>query len=200
MILDFAGVAPNPARDRVQVKLPREEPTEMEPPSAEHVEKVGWLLQPDYLFATLVLDATGVRVGELEAATLGDLDETRQSWLVRAAVSKTRRARWVALPDDCSPCSSSGYRLVRTATPRRRCSRASPPIGCVRRSPAPAATAAFRTSHRTRSVIGESRSCTVRASHGRTSANGSGNARSSSPQTPTPTRCSTHARSNGKRS
>jgi len=100
MILDFAGVTPNPARDRVQVRLPREEPTEMEPPSAEHVEKVGWLLQPDYLLATLVLDATGVRVGELEAATLGDLDESRRAWLVRAAVSKTRKARWVALPDD----------------------------------------------------------------------------------------------------
>jgi integrase len=39
-------------------------------------------------------------VGELEAAMLGDLDETRRAWLVRAAVSKTRRPRWVVLPDD----------------------------------------------------------------------------------------------------
>ena len=100
MVLDFAGITPNPARDRLQVKLPHEEPAAMEPPSAEHVEKVGWLLQPDYLLAMLTLEATGVRVGELEAARLGDLDESRRSWLVRAAVSKTRRARWVALPDD----------------------------------------------------------------------------------------------------
>jgi integrase len=44
-----------------------------------------------YLLGLLVLDATGVRVGELEAARLGDLDEKRRAWLVRAAVSKTRR-------------------------------------------------------------------------------------------------------------
>ena len=47
-----------------------------------------------------MLDATGVRVGELEAARVADLDETRKAWLIRAAVAKTRRARWVQLPDD----------------------------------------------------------------------------------------------------
>lgn len=100
MVLDFAGIAPNPARDRVQVRLPREEPEEPEPPSADHVEAVAWLLTVPYLVALLVLDATGVRVGELEAARVGDLDESRRAWLVRAAVSKTRRPRWVELPAD----------------------------------------------------------------------------------------------------
>jgi integrase len=47
-----------------------------------------------------VLEATGACVGELEAATLGDLDETRHAWLVRAAVAKTRRPRWVVMPED----------------------------------------------------------------------------------------------------
>lgn len=100
MVLDFAGISPNPARDRVQVRLPREEPTEAEAPSAEQVEAAAWLLKPDYLLALLALDATGARVGELEAARLGDLDESRQAWLVRAAVSKTRRPRWVELPPE----------------------------------------------------------------------------------------------------
>jgi integrase len=100
MVLDFAGVAPNPARDRVQVRLPLEEPDEPESPSADHIEAAGWLLTVPYLLGLLTLDATGVRVGELEAARLGDLDEHRQAWLVRAAVAKTRRARWVQLPDD----------------------------------------------------------------------------------------------------
>ena len=40
------------------------------------------------------------RIGELEAARIGDLDESRKAWLVRAAVSKTRKPRWVELPDD----------------------------------------------------------------------------------------------------
>jgi integrase len=100
MVLDFAGVSPNPARDRVHVRLPREEPQEPEPPSADHIEAVAWLLPVPYLVGLLVLDATGVRIGELEAARVGDLDEERRAWLVRAAVSKTRRSRWVALPDD----------------------------------------------------------------------------------------------------
>jgi integrase len=79
MVLDHAGISPNAARDRVQVKLPREEPDEIEPPTADHVEAVGWLLTPTYLLALVVLDSTGVRVGELEAAKLGDLDETRRA-------------------------------------------------------------------------------------------------------------------------
>lgn len=36
----------------------------------------------------------------IEAARVGDLDEERGAWLVRASVSKTRRARWVDLPAD----------------------------------------------------------------------------------------------------
>ncbi len=31
---------------------------------------------------------------------MGDLDEERRAWLVRAAVAKTRRPRWVELPND----------------------------------------------------------------------------------------------------
>jgi integrase len=100
MVLDFAGVAPNPARDRVHVKLPLEEPEEPEPPSADHVEAVAWLLPVPYLIGLLTLDATGARVGELAAARIGDLDETRRAWLVRGAVSKTRRPRWIELPPD----------------------------------------------------------------------------------------------------
>ena len=72
----------------------------MEPPTADHVEAVCWKLKVDYMLGVLALDATGVRVGELEAATIGDLDEERGAWLVRASVSKTRRARWVDLPAD----------------------------------------------------------------------------------------------------
>lgn len=52
------------------------------------------------MLALLVLDATGVRIGELEASKVGDLDGHRKAWLVRAAVSKTRRARRVELPED----------------------------------------------------------------------------------------------------
>jgi integrase len=99
MVLDFAGITPNPARDK-RVKLPREEAEEVQPPHADHVEVVGWLLSPPYLIGLLTLDSTGARVGEVAVATVGDLDESRKAWLVRGSVSKTRRPRWVELPAD----------------------------------------------------------------------------------------------------
>lgn len=101
MVLDFAGVQPNPARDRVHVKLPRdEERAEISPPTAEHVEAVVRVLPSRYRLAALVLDGTGMRVGELERLTWGDVDEPRGRWRVSAGASKTGRARWVQVPPD----------------------------------------------------------------------------------------------------
>jgi integrase len=100
MVFDYAGVSPNPARDRVQIRLPREERAEPEPPVADHVESAARLLTPSYRLALLVLDATGCRVNELERSTVGDLDEQRRGWLIRASVAKTKKPRWALLPDD----------------------------------------------------------------------------------------------------
>ncbi len=99
MILDHAGVQPNPARDKQTVRLPREERRHVEPPTAEHVEDVVRLLPSRYRLPALVLDATGMRVGELERLTWGDVDEPRGRWRVSAAVAKTGRPRWVHVPD-----------------------------------------------------------------------------------------------------
>jgi integrase len=98
MVFDFHGVTPNPARDRVIVKLPRESREELNPPTAEHVLAVCHGLAERYRLPLLVLDATGMRVGEMEALTWGDVDEPRGRWRVSAAVAKTGRARWVAVP------------------------------------------------------------------------------------------------------
>jgi integrase len=97
MVLDFARVAPNPARDKL-VKLPRETKLELNPPTSEHILAVHWILPERYRLPLLVLDATGMRVGELEALTWGDVDEPRGRWRVSQAVSKTGRARWVSVP------------------------------------------------------------------------------------------------------
>jgi integrase len=97
MILDHHGVQPNPARD-TRVKLPREERRELTPPRAEHVLAVHRLLARPHRLPLLVLDATGMRIGELEALTWGDVDERRGRWRVRAGVAKTGAARWVEPP------------------------------------------------------------------------------------------------------
>jgi integrase len=97
---DSRGAAVCAARDRVVVRLPVEEPNDLCPPTADQVKAVGWLLAIPYMLGLLTLDAVGCRVGELEAALIGDLDERRRAWLIRAAVSKTRRPRWAELPED----------------------------------------------------------------------------------------------------
>lgn len=98
MVVDFAGVTPNVARDRVTVKLPRETKLEIAPPTAEQVLAVHHVLPARYRLPLLVLDATGMRVGELEALAWGDVDEPRGLWRVSQAVAKTGRARWVPVP------------------------------------------------------------------------------------------------------
>jgi integrase len=74
MILDHGRVEPNPARDKLTVKMPREARRHVEPPLSEHVEAVVRLLPTRYRLPALVLDATGMRVGELEGLTWGDVD------------------------------------------------------------------------------------------------------------------------------
>jgi integrase len=97
MVLDDAGIEPNPVRDR-KVRLPREQRTEIKPPTAAHVEAVLHVLPQRYRLPLLVLDATGMRLGELEQLAWGDLDEGRSRWRVSAASSKTSQARWVGVP------------------------------------------------------------------------------------------------------
>jgi integrase len=99
MVLDHHGIQPNPARDP-RVKLPREEKAELNPPSAGDVITVHGLLPSKYRLPLLVLDGTGMRVGELESLTWGDVDERRGRWRIRTAASKTRAARWVSPPVD----------------------------------------------------------------------------------------------------
>jgi integrase len=79
------------------VKLPREERRQVQPPTAEHVEAVVRLLPTRYRLPALILDATGMRIGELAALTWGDMDEPRGRW--RIATSKTGRPRWVTPPE-----------------------------------------------------------------------------------------------------
>jgi integrase len=110
MVLDYAGIEPNPARAKT-IKLPREQKTEINPPTAEHVEAVVRLLPARYRLPALVLDATGMRLGELEGLTWGDVDEPRQRWRVSAGTSKTGRARWV-------PVSAELFQAVAALVPR----------------------------------------------------------------------------------
>ena len=97
MVLDHAGVQPNPARDRVVVKLPREEVEEPNPPTAAHLEAVYRLLPSKHRLAFLFLDWSGARVSVIDRTLVGDYDEQRQRVRLRKATTKTRSALWIEL-------------------------------------------------------------------------------------------------------
>jgi integrase len=98
-VLDFAGVEPNPARDKQRVRLPYEEAAEMNPPTAAHVEAVHRLLVPAYRLPLLWLDWSGARVASVDLLRVGDYDERERRVRLRASTTKTRQALWVDLPD-----------------------------------------------------------------------------------------------------
>jgi integrase len=98
-VFDFAGIEPNPVRDKLRVRLPRGEIREPQPPSAEHVEAVYRLLPSKHRLALLWLDWSGARVSSIDTVMVGDYDEPQRRVRLRAAASKTGRALWVDLPD-----------------------------------------------------------------------------------------------------
>jgi integrase len=97
MALDYAGLEPNPARDKRRVRLPREETEELQPPSTDHVEAVFRTMPRKHRFALLWLDWSGARVGSIDGVLVSDFDEPRRRVRVRKSISKTRRALWVEL-------------------------------------------------------------------------------------------------------
>jgi hypothetical protein len=97
MVFDHAQLTPNPARDKVAVKLPREEPEEPNPPSADHVEAVHRLLPSKHRLPLLFLDWSGVRVSAIDRVLIADYDEPRRRVRLPAKITKTRRALWVEL-------------------------------------------------------------------------------------------------------
>src|SRR4029079_18377684 len=94
MVLDHVGVKENPARG---IKLPREEPEQINPPSAADVEKVHRCIPAKHRLALLWLDWSGARVSSIDHTLVGDYDESRRRVRLRAATTKTRRALWVEL-------------------------------------------------------------------------------------------------------
>src|SRR6185503_15357779 len=96
-VLDFAGVDPNPARDS-RVKLPREERAVVDPPTAADVDTIIAAVPARWRLPLRVLEQTGMRVGELQALTWGDVDEQVLRFRVKAGKTAAAR-RWVAVPD-----------------------------------------------------------------------------------------------------
>jgi integrase len=98
-VLDFAEVHPNPVRHK-SVELPPNDREEVNPPDAATVTAAFQALAPTYRLPLLVLDATGMRITELESLRWGDVDERAGRWRVSRRSAKTRQARWVPVPEN----------------------------------------------------------------------------------------------------
>jgi integrase len=96
-LLDHAGADPNPARDR-RLRLPRVVREEARPPDADEVLAILRAVSVKYVLPLIVLEQTGMRVGELVSLAWGDVDVQNMQFRVRAAAAKTRQARWVQVP------------------------------------------------------------------------------------------------------
>jgi integrase len=97
MTLDHAGVQPNPARDKLIVRLPRAEQEEINPPTAAQIVSFYRLLPSKHRLPLLFLDWSGARVSAIDSTLVSDYDEPRQRVRLRAATTKTRRALWIEL-------------------------------------------------------------------------------------------------------
>jgi integrase len=96
-LLDFADVDPNPARDP-RVKLPREEPTVVDPPTVAEVDTIIGHCPQRWRLPLRVLEQTGMRVGELHRLEWGDVDEAGLRFRVKQGKTAAAR-RWLAVPE-----------------------------------------------------------------------------------------------------
>jgi integrase len=117
-ILDFAGIEPNPCRDR-RVKLPRQELEQVTPPSGADVEAIIAHIPARYRLPLRVLEQTGMRIGEFDRLAWADVDVAGSRF--RISKGKTAAARrWVAVPswlmveiqESCPPDDRSAERRV----------------------------------------------------------------------------------------
>jgi integrase len=98
MALDYTGISPNPARDRVIVKLPRDDSEDINPPSAADVEAVYWTVPSKHRLPILFLDLSGLRVSAIDRLLVGDYDERNARVLARKSITKNKKPVWVDLP------------------------------------------------------------------------------------------------------
>ena len=96
-LLDYTGVEPSPARDRT-VKLPPTVKEEIKPPTAREFLAILHATPPRLRLPLVVLEQTGIRVGELTSLTWDSIDAANQRIRIAGKHAKTRRPRWVNVP------------------------------------------------------------------------------------------------------
>lgn len=97
LLLDFAGVDPNPARDpRVKLSsIVREEPI---PPTDRQLLAILDAATARRLLGLITQEQTAMRSAELSSLAWGDVDLAESRFRLRGGETKTGRPRWVQVP------------------------------------------------------------------------------------------------------
>jgi integrase len=98
LLLDFAAVEPNPARDP-RVKLPKQTREEPNPPTAEHVEAILAAVGAKWKLLFVMIEQGALRLGEAVSLRWADVDAANLRLRLPRSAKKRDRARWVYLPD-----------------------------------------------------------------------------------------------------
>jgi integrase len=98
LLLDFAGVDPNPARDP-RVRLPKHVRNEPDPPSAEHVLAILDKLGKKWRLMFVTIEQGALRVGEAVSLKWGDVDVAGLRLRLPRSATKRDQARWIYLPE-----------------------------------------------------------------------------------------------------
>lgn len=98
LVLDFADVRPNPARDK-KVKLPSQVTAEVQPPSSKEVLAILSRVATRLVLPLATLEQTAMRIGELTTLPWGDVDVAGCRFRLARERTKTRHPRWVQVPD-----------------------------------------------------------------------------------------------------
>lgn len=96
LILDYAAVDPNPARD-TRVRLPRQQQEVVSPPSAADVQAIIANMPTRWRLLMLTLAETGMRVNEACTLEWRDVDLAGERFRIRHGKTAAAR-RWVPVP------------------------------------------------------------------------------------------------------
>lgn len=100
-VLNFCEIEPNPARSP-KVKGPALQGEEIAPPSRAEFDAIVGKLRRELVFPVRLMEAGGLRVGELTQLTYGDVDFAGGRLRVSKARTKGRTAgqRWLPVPGE----------------------------------------------------------------------------------------------------
>jgi integrase len=100
-VLDFADVEPNPARSP-KVKVPALQGEEITPPSREEFDAIISKLAKKVLLPAKLMEACGLRVGEITQLLYGDVDFADGRFRISRSRTKggTAGQRWLPVPDE----------------------------------------------------------------------------------------------------